>query len=62
MFYYDIAQETMKNAVREADKYRLINTANQPSQISYRKRLAKLAGRFGLTHTSTRSQDFKLVG
>ena len=62
MFYYDIAQEKMKDAQREADQYRLNNMANQSNQISNRKRLAKLAGRFGLTHNRKRVQEIKLVG
>jgi hypothetical protein len=62
MFYYDIAQEKMKDALREADQYRLNNIANQPNQISNRNRLAKLASRFGLTHNRTRAQEIKLAG
>ena len=51
MFYYILAQEKAKGALREADKNRLIEIAKRSRRIQKRRWLANLACRFGLTRT-----------
>jgi hypothetical protein len=46
-----LAQVKVKDALREADKQRLINIAKRSRKIQNRKRLAKLAFSFGLIQT-----------
>ncbi len=49
MIYEILAQIMVEDALREADKNRLIEIANRSRKIQNRQRLAKLACRFGLT-------------
>lgn len=52
MFYYMLAQESVKDAHREADKNRLIAIAKRSRRTQNRQRLAKMACRFGLSQFS----------
>jgi hypothetical protein len=52
MMYEILAQEMVKDALREADKNRLIKKAKQSRKIQNRQRLAKLARLFRLTQTN----------
>ena len=52
MMYEILAQEMVKDALREAVKNRLIKKAKQSQKIQNRQRLAKLARLFRLTQTN----------
>ena len=47
-----LAQEMVKDALREADMNRLIKKAKQSRKIQNRQRLAKLVRHFRLTQTN----------
>jgi hypothetical protein len=52
MMYEILAQEMVKDALREVDMNRLIKKAKQSRKIQNRQRLAKLTRLFRLTQTS----------